>query len=126
MIERNAIYQCQLCGNIVEVLHVGGGTLSCCGQEMGLLSESSADTALEKHVPFIEKTPAGYLVKVGENQAHPMLEANYIQWIELHTENTVYRVFLKPGDAPEARFDIGHDVAVTGAREFCNLHGLWK
>ena len=124
--KRNSIFQCQLCGNIVELLHVGGGTLSCCGQDMKLLEESSADTSTEKHVPFIEKTASGYLVKVGQNQDHPMMEAHYIQWIELYTENAEYRVFLKPGDKPEAEFPIGHDEAVRGAREFCNLHGLWK
>ena len=126
MIKRNSIFQCKLCGNIVELLHVGGGTLSCCGQDMHLLEESSADTTTEKHVPFIEKTTKGYLVKVGQNQDHPMMDAHYIQWIELYTENAEYRVFLKPGDKPEAEFNIGHDEELIGAREFCNLHGLWK
>jgi len=111
---------------MVELLHVGGGTLTCCNQAMTELPESTADTSLEKHVPFIDKTADGYLVKVGENQDHPMLDAHYIQWIELHTNKGVYRKFLKAGDAPQAAFNIGHDVEIKGAREFCNLHGLWK
>ena len=36
----------------------------------------------------------------------------------------MYRQYLKPGQAPEAVFPIKAD-AVT-AREYCNLHGLWK
>ena len=125
MSRKNSIYQCQLCGNIVELLHVGGGTLVCCGQEMKLLEESRADTTLEKHVPYVEKTDSGYLVKVGQNQDHPMMDAHYILWIELHTEKAVYREFLNPGDKPEAEFNVGSE-KVGMAREFCNLHGLWK
>jgi len=124
--KRNSIYKCEKCGNMVEVQHVGGGTLTCCNQAMTLLVESSADHTTEKHVPFVEKTKNGYRVKVGENQAHPMLEAHYILWIELQTANKVYRTYLKPGDAPEASFDIGHEEIITGAREYCNLHGLWS
>lgn len=120
------IYKCGVCGNIVEHLHNGGGTLSCCGQPMNKLDEVTADTSVEKHVPFIEKTGTGYRVRVGENQAHPMLEAHYILWIELDTDNGTYRNFLKPGDQPQAEFMITQEETVTGAREYCNLHGLWK
>lgn len=126
MLQRNAIYRCAVCGNIVEVLHVGGGTLACCGQPMNFLEESTADGSMEKHVPFIEKTKTGYLVKIGENQEHPMLDAHFIVWIELNTDQGTHRKFLKPGDKPEALFVISGSEIVTGAREYCNLHGLWK
>lgn len=126
MIKKTSTFKCQLCGNIVELLHVGGGTLNCCGQDMNLLEESTADSTNEKHVPYIEKTDVGYLVKVGQNQDHPMMDAHYIQWIELHTEEAEYRVYLNPDDKPEAEFPIGHDNEVIGAREYCNLHGLWR
>lgn len=126
MLKRNSVYRCGVCGNIVEVQHVGGGTLACCGQPMNYLMETSADTAVEKHVPFIQKTSTGYLVKVGEMQDHPMLEAHYIVWIELNTDKGTYRKYLKPGDKPEAEFLIGASESVVGAREYCNLHGLWK
>lgn len=33
-------YRCHKCGNIVEVSHVGGGTLVCCGEEMHLETEN--------------------------------------------------------------------------------------
>lgn len=126
MAEKHSTFQCQSCGNIVELLHLGGGTLSCCSQEMKHLEEATADTTTEKHVPFIEKTQTGFKVKVGQNQDHPMMDAHFIQWIELHTDKGEFRVFLKPGDKPEAEFNIGRDHEVSFAREFCNLHGLWK
>lgn len=28
------IYKCNICGNIVKVVNVGGGELVCCGQPM--------------------------------------------------------------------------------------------
>ncbi len=117
------VYKCELCGNIVETLQGGGGTLSCCGQDMTLLVENTVDAAKEKHLPVIEKCDAGILVKVG-SVAHPMEEKHYIQWIELLVDGKAYRQFLNPGDAPEAFFPITGDNVV--AREYCNLHGQWK
>ena len=125
MSKRNTIFKCQLCGNMVDLIHVGGGTLTCCGQAMTEMEENSADATTEKHVPFIEKTDKGYLVKVGETVDHPMMEAHFIQWIELSTSKAVYRKYLSPTDAPQAEFNIG-DEEIIGAREYCNLHGLWK
>lgn len=119
----NGIYKCELCGNIVQVLHTGEGALVCCGQEMKLLSEKTADAANEKHVPVIEKTDAGYLVKVG-SVPHPMQDEHYIEWIELIADGKSYRQYLKPGDAPEAEFCV--QAEAVSAREYCNVHGLWK
>jgi len=126
MIKKNDIYRCSLCGNIVEVEYAGGGTLVCCGEAMNKLEELSADTSVEKHVPYLEILPEGVLVKVGQVQEHPMLDAHYIVWIELLTDRSVYRRFLKPGEKPEALFHPGKGETILGAREYCNLHGLWK
>jgi len=123
MAEKLQVYKCELCGNIVEVLHGGVGELVCCGQPMTLLTENTVDAAKEKHVPVIEKVTGGYKVKVGA-VAHPMEEKHYIEWIELIAGEKAYRQFLKPGDAPEAFFAV--DAAQVSAREYCNLHGLWK
>lgn len=123
MTERLQIYKCEICGNIVEVTHKGAGELVCCGQPMKLLSENSIDAAQEKHVPVIEKTGNGFKVKIG-SVAHPMTEEHYIEWIEAIVDGIAYRKFLKPGDAPEAEFCIEAD-NIT-AREYCNIHGLWK
>ena len=117
------IFKCELCGNVVELLHVGGGDLVCCGQPMKLFTENTVDAAKEKHVPVIEKTADGFKVKVGD-VAHPMEEKHYIEWIEVIADGRVYREFLKPGQAPEARFCVKAE-NIT-AREYCNIHGLWK
>lgn len=123
MAERLEIYKCELCGNIVEVLHGGEGELVCCGQPMVQLTENTVDAAREKHVPVIEKVAGGVKVKVGD-VAHPMEEKHYIEWIQIIADGTAYRQFLKPGDVPEATFDV--EAATLSAREYCNLHGLWK
>lgn len=123
MTEKKEVYKCNICGNIVEVLHAGGGELVCCGAPMVLMTENTVDAAKEKHVPVITKVDGGYKVNVG-SVAHPMEEKHYIEWIELIAGDTCYRQFLKPGDAPEAFFPVEAD-NVT-AREYCNIHGLWK
>jgi superoxide reductase len=122
---KKEVYKCSICGNIVEVLNVGGGTLVCCGKEMVLQKENTSEGAKEKHIPVIEKTENGFLVKVG-SVAHPMEEKHYIQWVELIIDDVSYKKFLKPGDKPEVEFCnciVGKNVF---AREYCNLHGLWK
>jgi len=123
MTARLQIYKCEVCGNIVEVLHEGAGELVCCGQPMKLLVANTVDAAKEKHVPVIEKTASGVTVKVG-SVTHPMEEKHYIEWIEIIADGKAFRQFLKPGDAPEAVFEIKANK--IEAREHCNLHGLWK
>ncbi|MCD6369495.1 MAG: desulfoferrodoxin [Thermoproteales archaeon] len=123
MTELKQVYKCNVCGNIVEVLHAGVGQLVCCGKPMELLTEKTEDAGLEKHVPVIEKTDTGVKVKVG-SVPHPMVENHYIEWIEIITDNRIYRKFLKPGENPEAEFNMKAEKIV--AREYCNLHGLWK
>ncbi|MBW2062832.1 MAG: desulfoferrodoxin [Deltaproteobacteria bacterium] len=123
MAEKLQIYKCEKCGNIVEVLHAGKGELVCCGEPMKLYAENTVDAAREKHVPVIEKIEGGFKVKVG-SVAHPMEEKHYIEWIQAVADGKTYRCFLNPGDAPEAKFMI--DARQITAREYCNLHGLWK
>jgi len=123
MAEKLQVYKCEACGNIVEVLHGGGGELVCCGEPMKLQVENTVDAAKEKHVPVIEKVDGGVKVKVG-SVAHPMEESHYIEWVEIIADGEAYRQFLNPGEAPEATFCIEAD-QIT-AREYCNLHGLWK
>jgi superoxide reductase len=120
---QSQIYKCEICGNIVEVLHPGQGTLVCCGQPMKLIIENTVDAAREKHVPVIEKVANGYKVSVG-SVLHPMIDTHYIEWIELIADGRSYRQFLKPGDTPVAIFEV--TAAQVSAREYCNLHGLWK
>jgi superoxide reductase len=123
MAEKLQVYKCELCGNIVEVVHGGKGELVCCGQPMKLLVENTVDAAREKHVPVMEKSAEGFKVKVG-SVAHPMEEKHFIEWIEVIADGKAYRQFLNPGDVPEASFNV--DANQVSAREYCNLHGLWK
>ena len=117
------IYKCNLCGNIVMVLHAGVGELVCCGQPMELQKEKTEDEGMEKHVPVIEKTENGIKVKVG-SVPHPMEEKHYIEWIQIIADGKIYTKMLKPGDAPEAEFEIKADK--IEAREYCNVHGQWR
>ncbi len=126
MIEQKQIYKCNICGNIVEVLHAGGGTLVCCGKPMELLEEKTEDVGKEKHIPVIEKTEKGVKVKVG-TIPHPMEQNHYIEWIEIIVDGKSYRQFLKPEELPEAEFEIEvENIENIVAREYCNLHWLWK
>lgn len=121
--KRLDVFKCTACGNIVEVVHAGGGALNCCGSDMILMEEKSADSTTEKHVPMIEAIQGGYKVTVGST-LHPMKDEHFIEWIELITENETLITFLKPGDEPVAIFMTGEKAVM--AREYCNLHGLWK
>jgi superoxide reductase len=123
MAEKLGIYKCNICGNVAEVVHAGGGDMSCCGAEMEQLKENTVDAAQEKHVPVVEKVEGGFKVSVG-SVAHPMTDEHNIEWIELIAGDSCYRKFLNPGDAPEATFAVSADSVV--ARAHCNLHGVWK
>jgi superoxide reductase len=104
MVKTNELYKCSVCGNIVEVVRVGGGELVCCGKPMNLLEAGVTEASTEKHIPVIERIDGGYLVKVG-SVAHPMLPEHYIEFIEIMTsDGKIGRKYLKPGDAPEAKF----------------------
>ena len=123
MTKKLQVYKCDVCGNIVEMIHGGEGELVCCGEPMKLSKENTVDAAKEKHVPVIEKTADGYKIVVG-SVLHPMEEKHFIEWVELIADGTAYRKFLTAGAKPEATFCI--EAQKVTAREYCNLHGLWK
>ncbi|MDR2367449.1 MAG: desulfoferrodoxin [Deltaproteobacteria bacterium] len=117
------VLKCESCGQMVEVAIEGAGVLSCCAAPMKEFIANTTDAAKEKHVPVITKVPGGYKVAVG-SVAHPMEEKHYIQWIELEVNGIRQFKRLAPGQAPEVTFQADEGPAV--AREYCNLHGLWK
>ncbi|MBN2202823.1 MAG: desulfoferrodoxin [Candidatus Aenigmarchaeota archaeon] len=123
MTMQKQVYKCAICGNITEVLHAGVGDLVCCGQPMNLMLEKTEDQGKEKHIPVIEKTNSGAKVKVGSIE-HPMDENHYIEWIEVSANGKSCKKFLKPGDKPEAEFEIKAEN--VQAREYCSVHGSWK
>lgn len=116
------VYKCSKCGNIVKVVHAAGGSLVCCGEPMVLQQEKTADVGKEKHVPVVEKTANGIIVKIG-SVPHPMEDKHYIEWVEVRSGNNLYIRGFKPGEKPEAEFCVKD----TGAkvRIYCNVHGLW-
>jgi len=118
MTQKLEVYKCNVCGNITEVLHAGAGELVCCGQPMEKQIEKSEDEGQEKHLPVIE----GGVVKVG-SAPHPMDKDHHIEWIAVNANGKVLRKFLQPGDEPKAEFNIK---SITSAREYCNIHGLWR
>lgn len=123
MTNKGEVYKCRKCGLMVEVLHGGSCQPECCGEPMQLLKENTTDGAREKHVPVVEKIDGGYRVSVGSVE-HPMTPEHYIEWIELQTPEGTLRRDLTPQDKPVAVFKT--DATEVTAREFCNLHGLWK
>jgi len=123
MAERLQVYKCATCGNIVEVLTGGAGSLICCGKPMENLTAKTADQGKEKHLPVVEKFNGGVKVTIG-SVPHPMEEKHYIEWIEIITDGKAYRQFLKPGQAPEAVFNVA--AGSVKAREHCNMHGMWE
>jgi superoxide reductase len=124
MANRSEVYVCELCGNVTEVLEGAGGTLACCGQDMNLLKENTVNAAQEKHVPVVTVSGTTATVQVG-SVAHPMEEQHYISWIELQQGSKVQRLYLKPGESPQAVVGIESGGPGT-VRAYCNLHGLWK
>jgi superoxide reductase len=124
MVEKLGIYKCQPCEIIVESLTDSEGEIVCCDKPMEKLIAKTADQGKEKHVPVIEKIKDGIKVKIG-SVPHPMEEKHYIQWIEIIADDKTYRQFLKPGQVPEAVFNIDADNIFT-VREHCNIHGLWR
>ncbi len=126
MTKINQIWKCEVCGNIIEILHEGADSLVCCKQPMVLQEEhGKSQEGKEKHVPIIEKDAEGIVVKIG-SVLHPMDEEHYIEWIEISTEKGSSKKFLKPGEEPVAKFPVKVDVSEISARAYCNLHGLWK
>ncbi|MFC1568441.1 desulfoferrodoxin [Candidatus Margulisiibacteriota bacterium] len=117
------VYKCEICGNIVEMVHGGAGELVCCGKPMVLQKENTVDAAKEKHVPVVQRSDGeGIIARVGA-VPHPMEEKHYIEWIEVIVDGLACRKFLKPGQSPEAQFNVRAE-GIT-VREYCNVHGLW-
>lgn len=126
MAEQDTIYKCSVCGNVVSVLEAHEGILVCCGKEMINQEEKTDDEGQEKHVPVIEQTDKGVVVKVG-SVPHPMEEDHFISLVQLRDANgVVIGKRLKPGDKPEAEFCCLANAEGLTARIYCNLHGAWR
>lgn len=113
------------CDTLVQLVSVSADKCDKLPEGLELVTPKVEDASTEKHVPYIEEKENGYLVKVGKEAKHPMLEAHYIEFIELEVDGEfLYRKYLKAGDEPEAFFQVPKGKEVL-AREYCNIHGLW-
>ena len=117
-------YVCEHCGNKVTFVEDKGVPVVCCGQKMTELVANTVDASQEKHVPVVEKESDKIVVKVGSVE-HPMAEEHSIQWIVVETKQGSMIKYLKPGEKPEAEFNVAPE-DVVAVYEYCNLHGLWK
>ncbi len=118
------IYVCKHCGNVMEMLSTGGAVPECCGEKMTLQIENTTDGAHEKHIPIVTVQGNQATVTVG-SVPHPMEEQHFIMWVEIQQADKTQRAIFRPGQEPRAVFTIEEGVPVS-AREYCNLHGLWK
>ena len=122
MTQMNQVYKCNVCGNIVQVLHAGIGELVCCNQPMELLKEKIEEEGNEKHVPIID----GLKIIVG-SVPHPMEEGHYIEMMQAFIDGKlVVEKRLYPGDKPELELMEKYQGKKITARALCNIHGLWK
>lgn len=122
---KQKFYVCEHCGNLVKVIKDSGVPMMCCGQKMTELTAGTTDASVEKHVPVYEVNGGKVCVKVGEAE-HPMVEAHYIEWILLQTNEGTQMKHLAPGQQPEVVFAICEGETVEAVYAYCNLHGLWK
>ncbi|MCX8074808.1 MAG: desulfoferrodoxin family protein [Clostridia bacterium] len=117
-------YRCKVCGNLVELIDEGKGTMVCCDTTMIELKANTFDAALEKHVPVVGIDKNIVTVNIGSVD-HPMIPDHYIEWIHINTDSKVYRKKLNPGEKPNASFYIEEEGNID-VYAYCNLHSLWK
>lgn len=117
------LFRCEICGNIVELINDGGGTLVCCGEEMVEIAISTEENTYEKHIPFVEKEGNEVTVQIGKT-IHPMIDAHYIEWIAVVEEDRIQKVILKPNDEPVAKFNVKSDNFIVYT--YCNIHGFYQ
>ena len=123
MTERLELYRCEICGNIVQVMHEGIGELVCCNQPMKKLEIHLKHEEMlgEKHIPVFVGDKE---IQVG-SIPHPMLPEHHIEFIECFSADKkhIEIKFLSPNEEPKMQLIKNENYA--GAFEYCNIHGLW-
>ena len=115
---------CEKCGNIVGMIHEGGGTLVCCGQKMTRVEAGTVEASREKHIPVVTREGDTVTVTVG-SVLHPMTEEHSITWVYLQTDRGGQRKCLNPNEPPVVSFALAGETPIA-VYAYCNLHGLWK
>jgi superoxide reductase len=122
--KKNDFYKCKSCNGIFEAVFDKKTEEE--PTELIQIEAKTQDSTIEKHVPYIEEVEDGYIVKVGQNEKHPMKPEHFIEMIEILVDDReLHRVYLKPGEEAEYVFRVPKGKKVE-AREYCNIHGLWK
>ena len=124
MKENTKFFICKICGNLVDLIEKGGGTLVCCGADMQELIANTEEASTEKHLPDITMSESVMHVAVG-SVLHPMTDAHHILFIHVETEHGGQRKSLEIGAEPKASFCFSDDKPIA-VYAYCNLHGLWK
>lgn len=101
------------------------------GNEGGRIPEAlipvkikEGDPETNAHVPFIEETQEGYIVKTGKNKYHGNDAEHHMIYLEIVVDKAMkHRKHLKFGETPEVHFKVEKGTHVQ-AFAFCNLHGL--
>lgn len=122
MKENVRFYKCQICNNVIGLIHGDADHIVCCGKKMELMEANSTDAAQEKHVPVYEHVEDEIVVKVG-NIEHPMEKEHYIMWIAQVADNITTRIRLFPEQETTVRFRYIPNATLYA---YCNKHGLWK
>ena len=120
----NKFYVCEHCGNLVELIHDAGVSITCCGQKMKTLEPGMIEASQEKHLPVVSVVGNTVMVNVGSVE-HPMSEEHRILWVCLQTDKGIQRKYLEIGKAPIVTFALSEEKPVS-VSAYCNLHGLWK
>ena len=65
-------YKCNVCGNIVELSHVGGGKLHCCGKEMECITTDLTSVVLMKAFAgeSMARNKYEYFAKVAQKEGY--------------------------------------------------------
>ena len=117
-------YICPVCRNTVEMVYDTDIALFCCGEKMVELIPNTVEASEEKHIPTVKVADDMVEVNVGSVD-HPMEAVHWIEWVQLVTDRGSYRKWLKPGQAPTAKFLLDGEKP-EAVYAYCNLHGLWK
>lgn len=120
---KEKFYICRHCGNLIGMIKDAGVPMMCCGQKMEALVPNTVEASGEKHLPAVTLDGNKVNVNIGSVD-HPMVEAHYIEWVYLLTQNGGQRRIFAPGDVPKHTFCTRGDKPLA-VYAYCNLHGLW-
>lgn len=127
MTNRLDLYECKICGNIVQIMHSGFGELNCCNEPMKLMPLNiNKEEKGEFHIPVIINENEKEFIQVGK-EFHPMTEEHHIEFIQVISGcgKKILLHFLDTNDEPKIEMNCS-DFGNYKMKELCNIHGLWE